>query len=281
MLKSHHDSGGRIRRLMIGFCVLLVMLLVPTERVFLVHGADSSPPQLDVGYVPTPHEVVQRMLEMAEVHDDDFVVDLGSGDGRIVVAAVRDFNARLALGIDLDPQRVAEGRENARKAGVGERTVFLEGDLFEMDFFDATVLTMYLLPALNLRLKPTILDNMAPGTRIVSHAFDMGDWVPDQAEIVNGHAVYLWIVPARVDGDWTVRAPDHSLFALHFTQTNQQIKGHAVINGVRTDLTDPRLRGNRIQFSIGSDLYVGRIIGNTIVPDQSEDAATDWHAQRN
>ncbi|SDB35700.1 Ribosomal protein L11 methyltransferase (PrmA) [Desulfonatronum thiosulfatophilum] len=280
MLTSYHDTGGRLWRLMVGFCLFLVMFMISTGRVFLVHGADSSPPELDVGYVPTPHEVVQRMLEMAGVHDDDFVVDLGSGDGRIVVAAIRDFDARLALGIDLDPQRVAEGRESARRDGVEDRTVFLEGDLFGMDFSDATVLTMYLLPALNLRLKPIILKDMAPGTRIVSHAFDMGDWIPDQAEIVAGHAVYLWIVPARVEGDWTVRAPDHSEFALSFTQTFQQIKGHAVINGSRTELTGLRLRGNRILFSIGEDQYIGRIMGDTIVPDPSQEEATDWHARR-
>lgn len=221
------------------------------------------------------------MLEMADVQEDDYVIDLGSGDGRIVVAAVRDFNARAAHGIDLDPQRVAEGRENARRYGVEDRATFEEGDLFEMDFSEATVLTMYLLQTLNLRLRPVILETMAPGTRVVSHAFNMGDWEPDQHEVVDGRNAYLWIVPAQVQGRWQLVTADGREAILSLTQAYQKISGHALVDGTSMDLTSASLRGDEIRFVIGSDSYVGRVDGDRMVPVQTSGAAQGWHAQRN
>jgi SAM-dependent methyltransferase len=149
----------------------------------------------DVHYVPTPDDVVAKMLDLARVRPGDVVYDLGCGDGRIVVEAARR-GAKKAVGVDIDPARVAEAKENVGKAGVQDRARIVEGDLFEQDLSDATVVTLYLLPELNLRLRPKLLA-LRPGTRIVSHAFDMGDWKPERQTTVDGKSVYLWTVPQR------------------------------------------------------------------------------------
>lgn len=151
----------------------------------------------DVVYVPTPQTVVNAMLELAEVRDGDVLYDLGSGDGRIPITAVQKFDVR-AVGIDIDPERIAEANANARAAGVTDRVTFRQEDLFQSDFSDATVVTLYLLQRLNEKLKPRLLSELAPGTRIVSHAFTMGDdWPPEQTVRVDGATIYLWTVPER------------------------------------------------------------------------------------
>jgi SAM-dependent methyltransferase len=151
----------------------------------------------DVPYVPTPQEVVDRMLEMANVGKSDVVYDLGCGDGRLVITAVKKFGARRGVGVDIDPERIRESNENARAAGVTDRVEFREQDLFQTDFKEATVVTLYLLPDVNLRLRPRLLSELKPGTRIVSHAFDMGDWKPERVEHVDGRNIYFWTVPER------------------------------------------------------------------------------------
>jgi len=151
----------------------------------------------DVIFVPTPAEVVAAMLKVAKVGKGDVVYDLGSGDGRIPIAAVRDFGAARATGIDIDPQRIKEANENLQKAGVGDRVRFLNQDLFTTNLSEATVVTLYLLPSLNLKLLPKLKAELKPGTRIVSHAFDMGDWVPEQTLDVEGRKVYFWTIPKR------------------------------------------------------------------------------------
>ncbi|MGI0483897.1 SAM-dependent methyltransferase [Pantanalinema rosaneae CENA516] len=148
----------------------------------------------DVVYVPTPTAVVQEMLRLANVQSNDVVYDLGSGDGRIVIAAAQEYGAR-GVGIDINPQRVREANENAQQAGVTDRVEFRQADLFETDFSEATVVTLYLLPDLNVKLRPKLLNELKPGTRIVSHAFDMGDWKPEQVVEVDGRTVYYWVVP--------------------------------------------------------------------------------------
>ena len=149
----------------------------------------------DVIFVPTPQEVVDEMLRVANVRKGDRLYDLGSGDGRIAVTAARRYGIR-ATGIDIDPQRIQEANENAQKAGVTALVDFRNEDLFQADFSDATVITLYLLPELNVRLRPKLLA-LRPGTRIVSHAFDMGDWKPEKRLDVNGRTVYFWTVPPR------------------------------------------------------------------------------------
>lgn len=150
----------------------------------------------DVVFVPTPPQVVDAMLEMAEVRDGDVLYDLGSGDGRIPIAAAKKFRVR-AVGIDIDPQRIKEARANATAAGVTKEVTFRQGDLFEADFSDATVVTLYLLESLNQKLRPKLLKELKPGTRIVSHAFSMGDWTPEKTATIDGSVVYLWRVPPR------------------------------------------------------------------------------------
>ena len=157
----------------------------------------AKPPRKpDIHFVPTPQNVVDGMLKMAKVTKADVVYDLGSGDGRIVITAAKTFGAR-GVGIDLDPKMVAQARQNAEKAGVEARVRFIEADIFEADISEATVVTLYLLSTLNEKLRPKLLRDLTPGTRIVSHWFRMGDWEPDESTTVDKHPVWLWRVPAR------------------------------------------------------------------------------------
>lgn len=156
--------------------------------------AAKEPRAPDVVYVPTPDEVVEAMLKVANVNSKDVLYDLGSGDGRIPITAAKKFGTR-GVGIDIDPQRIQEANENLKKAGVGDKVRFIQGDLFELDLSKATVITLYLLPTLNMKLRPSLL-KLKPGTRIVSHDFDMGDWKPEKTLQVGGKTVYFWRVPA-------------------------------------------------------------------------------------
>jgi ribosomal protein L11 methylase PrmA len=150
----------------------------------------------DVIYVPTPEEVVEAMLQVAKVTKNDVVYDLGTGDGRIPVTAAKKYGAR-GVGIDIDPQRIKDANENVTRNGVGDRVRIVQADLFESDISEATVVTLYLLPSLNQKLMPKLMKELKPGTRIVSHAFDMGDWKPEQELDVNGRKVYFWTIPKR------------------------------------------------------------------------------------
>lgn len=152
--------------------------------------------KLDVPYVPTPQSVVDAMLKLAAVTKNDVLYDLGCGDGRIVITAVKNHGAR-GVGVDIDPERIKEANANAQKAGVSDKVKFLEQDLFQTDFKEASVVTLYLLPDINLKLRPKLQSELKPGTRIVSHAFDMGDWQPDKTENVEGRTIYLWTIPAK------------------------------------------------------------------------------------
>jgi SAM-dependent methyltransferase len=177
-------------------CFVLGAAIVPltsyAQQGTAAQGGLRSP---DVIFVPTPPEVVEAMLKVAKVGPTDVVYDLGSGDGRIVIAAAK-LGAR-GIGIDIDPQRIKEANENAKQAGVTDRVRFLNQDLFETNFSEATVVTLYLLPSLNVKLRPKLLAELKPGTRIVSHAFDMGDWKPLTTLDVGGRSVYYWTVPPR------------------------------------------------------------------------------------
>jgi SAM-dependent methyltransferase len=151
----------------------------------------------DVPYVPTPQPVVDRMLEMAEVDENDVVYDLGSGDGRIVIRAAEKYGSR-GVGIEIDPERVQDARENAREAGVSDLVEFRQGDLFEADISEATVVTLYLLPEVNLKLRPLLFEQLRPGTPVVSHGFDMDAWEPDETDTVNANRIYRWTTPEEV-----------------------------------------------------------------------------------
>jgi ribosomal protein L11 methylase PrmA len=162
--------------------------------LFARQTTETSSHPLDVIYIPTPSEVVTAMLQMANVGRNDVVFDLGSGDGRIVIAAVKEFGAARGIGIELDPARIQEANALARREGVSDRVVFRRQDLFDTDLRDATVVTMYLGNGINLRLRPKLLAELKPGARVVSHAFDMGDWVPDQKHTISGREVFLWTI---------------------------------------------------------------------------------------
>ncbi|WP_442623342.1 SAM-dependent methyltransferase [Parasphingopyxis sp.] len=237
----------------------------------------GSAPALDVPYAETRPELIAAMLRMAQVTPADRVIDLGTGDGRILIAAARDFGAS-GLGVDIDPVLVAEAEENARAAGVAERTAFRTEDLFETQIADADVLTMFLLPEVNLRLRPRILAEMAPGARIVSHAFDMGEWQADDRVRVGGAHAYLWIVPARIDGRWRMTGTDGEAL-LDIEQEFQFFTGTATLSdGSRTAIADGRITGPRITFRLEGDAgpqdYAGTVSGEGIAGE------TGWRAER-
>lgn len=174
--------------------LLAVAALVTLASLAAQRAPKLRPP--DVRYEPSSPEIVTAMLKLAQVKPSDVVYDLGCGDGRIVIAAARQFGAR-GVGIDIDPERIQEATENARQAGMSSRVKFLNQDLFESDIREATVVTLYLFPWVNLKLRPKLLRELKPGTRVVSHSHDMGDWKPEKQIEVNGHTIYFWTIPAK------------------------------------------------------------------------------------
>jgi SAM-dependent methyltransferase len=201
----------------------------------------STQPGKDVIWLPTDDELVRRMLELAKTRPSDKVYDLGAGDGKIAIAAAKQFGA-TSVGVEYNPQLVALAQCFAQVEGVSDKVRIVQGDIFETDFSSATVVTMYLLPELNLRLRPTLLD-MAPGTRVVSHAFLMGDWEPDAQATGQGSA-YLWIVPANVAGTWTFREiGGEEAFTLNLDQKFQKLTGTV---GADQPLKDAKLAGLKL-----------------------------------
>jgi SAM-dependent methyltransferase len=213
----------------------------------------------DVVWVPTPQALVDKMLEMAKVTPKDYVIDLGSGDGRTVITAAK--RGSKALGIEYNPDMVELSKRNAAKEGVSDKATFIKADLFESDFSQAQVITMFLLPSINVKLRPKIL-NLKPGTRIVSNSFDMEEWKPDQTENVEGCSnwctAHLWIVPAKVDGNWKLPQGELSI-----KQTFQMISG-TLKNGNASSQISGKLNGDQISFSAGGTQYTGRVNGNTM-----------------
>ncbi len=176
--------------------LILLLLVGATAHPAVAQEGYEYGAGLDVPYVPTPPGVVEGMLKLADVKKGELVVDLGCGDGRIVVAAAKDFGAR-GIGYDLNPERIKEAKENAAKAGVADRVQFIEKNLFDADIHAANVVTLYLLPSVNEKLKPRLQTELKPGTRVVSHAFDMGNWKPDKEIVVDGRRLFLWVIPAK------------------------------------------------------------------------------------
>ncbi len=242
-------------------------------------SAQTTTVQRDVPYVPTPEHVVKRMLELANIKKGEFMMDLGSGDGRIAIAAARDHGA-TAVGIDIDPQRISEANENAKKAGVTDRVTFKQENIFTTSIKEADVITMYLLTSVNQKLRPRLLDELRPGTRLVSHAFDMGDWEADHYESVDGRSVYLWIVPAKVDGEWTVKDGAQT-FNLKFNQRFQTLMGTANVGGKDLPVKNGKLEGAQITFTLDLNgkpaTFQGKVSG-----DKIEGAAgkREWSATR-
>ena len=253
-----------------------------------------------VPYVPTPEEVVEAMLAMAEVSKDDVLYDLGCGDGRIVITGAKKYGSR-GIGIDIDPQRIKECRENANKAGVNDQVEFFQADLFETDFSKATVVTLYLLTEFNLRLRPKLLQELRPGTRIVSHDYDMEKWEADKEALIEDdweiHAVYLWIIPANASGTWTWSMPTGSgnkEFTLNLEQSFQYVVGEAFENKVLrpVSVTGGKIIGNTLAFTMESKqgkgrerlIFQGSVLGHSIVGTVKTEGLENsrrWEAKRN
>ncbi len=263
--------------------------------VLAVHpAAAQDAPFLEAPYVPTPQVTVDEMLRLANVGPKDFVMDLGSGDGRIVIAAAKKFGAR-GLGVDLNFHLVIQSEESARQAGVEDRAKFLQQDLFKTDLSQATVITMYLLPGVTRKLRPLLL-GLKPGTRIVSHDFDLGDWKPDQKTTIRKN-VFLWVVPARVEGRWQARLalpPIERQLEVELTQRFQEISAHARLNGVPAQVWEAKLQGDRISFVVVDSAdrenektlyFEGRVSGDVIEGDLTQGvgnarSSVRWRAVR-
>jgi SAM-dependent methyltransferase len=231
------------------------------------------------------------MLRLAQVTAQDRLYDLGCGDGRIVITAAQQFGAR-GLGVDLDPERIAEAQAQARQAGVAHRVRFVQQDLFATDVREATVVTLYLLPQVNLQLRPLLLQNLRPGVRVVSHEFDMAEWLPDRTVWVDGSSLYLWIIPAQVAGTWTWQeATTAQVYTLRFTQHFQQVEGTLDTPTESIPLEQVALVGEQLRFTALLHLqdqllrltFSGRVQGSTLVGQIATPTARQprrWVAQR-
>jgi SAM-dependent methyltransferase len=232
----------------------------------------------DVVWVPTPAELVNMMLKISKVTPDDYVIDLGSGDGRTVIAAAK-LGAH-ALGIEYNPDMITLSKRNAEIDGVSDKAQFIEADLYEYDLSKATVITMFLLPEINLKLRPRLLD-LKPGTRIVSNTFTMGEWEPDYEVTTDENwnswnTALMWIVPAKVEGTWQLGPSELSI-----KQQFQMIHGTCTTAVKVTSITDGRLSGNEITFKIDGALYTGQVQGTGMMGTVTTDSSkSDWVATK-
>jgi methyltransferase family protein len=269
----------RIGQLFLAGCLSLSLLILgasaqaqPAKQEYQPQVGQQGK---DVVWVPTPQALVDRMLDMAKVTAKDYVIDLGSGDGRTVITAAK--RGAKALGIEYNPDMVELSKRNAAKEGVTDKASFAKADLFDSDFSQATVITMFLLPDINLKLRPKIL-NLKPGTRIVSNSFDMGEWKPDETASVtegcnNWCTAYLWIVPAKAEGTWKLPQGELAL-----KQTFQMVSG-TLKNGSNTQqITNGKLNAEQISFSAGGTEYTGRVNGN--VMEGTTKSGGSWKATR-
>jgi precorrin-6B methylase 2 len=249
----------RLRPVLLAVCALVLATSAyaqTTQAPSTTFEPRVGQPGKDVVWVPTPQELVEKMLDLAQVTKQDFLMDLGSGDGRTVITAAK--RGLRAQGVEYNPDMVSLAQKNAAAAGVSDRAQFVQADLFATDFSKAQVVTMFLLPSINMKLRPTIL-NMRPGTRIVSNTFTMEDWQPDQSETIQECSswctAHLWIVPAKVAGTWQM--PQGSLTVAQEFQMLTGTLGSTAISG-------GRMRGDAISFTVGNTMYNGRVEGNTI-----------------
>ena len=285
------SSRSFLRAMLVGAAVVLAAVLaIAAWRHFTAEEQPAPAPQfdpsafvrerpnLDAPYVATDYQVVDAMLAMAEVRPDDFVVDLGSGDGRILIAAAKSHGAR-GLGVDIDPARVREATQNARAAGVAHRVEFRRQDLFRTPLGEADVVTLYLTPEVNRRLRPRLLSQMRPGTKVVSHDFDMGAWEADQRQRIGTATIYLWTIPARVAGRWTVTVGGRSM-PMELEQQYQDVTGRIAAGGEPVRIEQGRVAGPNIRFVAelpgGRRAFEGRVEGDRIVAT----GGGEWQAVR-
>jgi SAM-dependent methyltransferase len=266
-----------MQRIISARIAVLVLGLIASYGSLQAQDAKPFEPQVgqegkDVIWVPTPQALVDKMLEMAKVTPKDYVIDLGSGDGRTVITAAK--RGSKALGIEYNPDMVELSKRNAAKEGVSDKASFMKADLFETDFSQAQVITMFLLSSINMKLRPKILD-LKPGTRIVSNTFDMGDWKPDETSTAPGCnswcTAHLWIVPAKVEGTWKLPQGELAL-----KQTFQIITG-TLKNGNTVSQINGKLNGEQISFTAGGTTYNGRVNGNAM---EGTAGGTKWSAAK-
>jgi SAM-dependent methyltransferase len=261
--------------------VCLVLAVEPS--VFL-----AQQKMLDVPYVPTKYPVVDEMLKLAGVQKGDVVYDLGCGDGRLVVTAAQRYGAH-GVGFDIDPERIAESGENAAKAGVTGLVKFHEQDLFTADFREATVMTLYLLTSVNLKLRPKLLRELRPGTRIVSHNFGMGEWKPDASSSVDvediSHEVYLWIIPANISGTWSwTQGKKPVAIEMAVEQAFQYPTAKARSGGKEIEVRDFSLKGDQVKFVLDlpyEDKVVPMAFDGKAFASAGKDVVWEWKARRN
>lgn len=253
--------------------LFLKRFLFSTGLALAVLPQAQAQQMFDVPFVPTPYVVIEEMLRLANVGSRDFVMDLGSGDGRVLITAAKKFGAR-GMGVDLDEDLIAQSLESAAQAGVADRVKFLQQDLFKTDMSQATVITMYLLPGVMMRLRPALLD-LPPGTRLVSHDFRLEDWNPDVTTQIRKNT-FLWIVPAKVAGVWQTQIAlpgGEYAISLELRQKFQEIDGFAHFDGRHAQVWEPRLSGDKLSFIIVDDrdreseaslYFEGRVSGDAI-----------------
>lgn len=245
-------------------------ILAASALPFLTAFAE---PEYDVPYVPTPPGLVEKMLDLAGVTASDYLIDLGCGDGRIALAAVR--RGARALGVDIDPQRIQEAVAAARFAQLESRVQFRRQDLFRTSIYEANVIALYLLPRINLALRPRLLTELRPGSRVVSHAFHMGDWHPDAEDEMDGRHIFLWIVPAVAGGNWAITEAGGGSWALSVEQRFQELTGSLAGTGGSHELAQARLRGTRLSFTAGGRAWAGTVGDAAINGDNGA-----WTARR-
>lgn len=273
-------SSRFVRQSLLMLCLSIIatgLFAQPTAST--EYQPEVKQPGKDVVWVPTCQVLVNKMLDMAKVNPQDYVIDLGSGDGRLVITAAK--RGARALGIEYNPDMVELSRRNAAKEGVTDKAQFIEADLFKSDFTQATVITMFLLEEINLKLRPQIL-GLKPGTRVVSNTFTMGEWTTDQNATVEGndcgdyYTALLWIVPAKVEGTW--RLPQGELMV----KQNFQTFSGTLKSGARSlPVTNGKLSGDLINFSAGNVNYTGRVSGSTMEGTyESSGHTTKWTATK-
>lgn len=277
--------------------LLPILFLIPASLLGQLYLQEKP---FDVPYVPSKPEIVAAMLRVAKVTKDDILYDLGCGDGRIVITAAQLYGTR-GVGIDIDPERIRESKENAARANVDHLVKFFEQDLFQADFHEATVVSLYLLTSVNLRLRPILLRQLRPGTRIVSHNYAMDTWKPDDSTVVmvneQSHTVYFWVVPANVSGIWKGAWADGaqaSDFSLELEQHFQWPSGKINLGGAEIWLSDIRLNGGKFEFMAKSEegagtprmAFTGRVTGGEmkgtveVIRKDGQNSRRSWKAKR-
>lgn len=267
----------------------LVATFVLAFLLPLFYPTNTNAQKKDVPYVPTPASVVEKMLDVANAGPEDYVIDLGSGDGRILIAAAR--RGATGHGVDIDPQRIQEANENARQAGVEDKVSFIRENIFDTDISKASVVTMYLLNSVNIKLRPVLLEELKPGTRVVSHSFNMDEWEADKHLKVDQRNIYYWVIPANIEGKWNWQTGGEN-FTVKINQKFQEIEptiknGNTILNVKENILSGDKVKITAVNPSNGDEYkYNGTVSGDTIngtvkIKNGNRSTTENWIATHN